>query len=134
MAVDELVHLLLVQVTAQCGLDLGQLGLDCVDSTEERFELRLNAAIAVQFGELREVADASALGDVDGPRIRGLSAEKKLQQSGLTCAVAADQTDAIAVGEAEEHLTQHHLLVVSLGNVVQANPAQASTPVKHGVR
>lgn len=123
LAVDEAVHLLLVDVASERRLDLGQFGLHRPDVPEERLELGGDAAIAVELGELGEVADPSTLGDVHRAGVRRDATQEQLQERGLARPVTAGEAHPVSVGETEEHLAENDFLLVPGGDVVHANPA-----------
>ena len=107
--------------------DLFQFGVEGVHLGEQGVEDRFDRLVAVEFGELGEVADADifvhlhlALGGL-------FLAEDEAQQGGLARAVFADQANAVTFIQAEEGVAKDGFRVVLLGDVVQADQAHAGS-------
>lgn len=106
--------------------DGGEFGLDGADIGEDFFEDLLDGLLGVEFGELGEVADFYAsprVGEFDGAVGGGFAAADEVKEGGFAGAVAADEADAFAGGDAEEDVFEDEAwgIVVFFGDVFEAD-------------
>jgi hypothetical protein len=107
------------------GVDRRQFGFDGRDVGEQAVQHFGDGGVAVQLGELREVAEPGAVLDRDRPGIRRHLALDQLEDGRLPGTVLTDQPDPVTRFQAEEGLPQN--LVVVEPNMDVLQPDQAHT-------
>ena len=80
------------------------------------FDVLADGQVAAQFKFLRQIPDAQSAPPRDLAGIGWLFAAENLQETGLAAAVAPDQTDAVALLNAERDVVKDGVLVVAHGD------------------
>ena len=91
VSLQQAVQVCLVGFPREGVLRLAELTLDRLDVREERPEDFLHRRVAVQLGELREVADTQTVLDIDLPGRRDVAAQDQAKDRRLARSVAPDQ-------------------------------------------
>ena len=91
-----------------------------------------NSFVAGGGALLREIAEVGTAFPLDGAGVGFFLAEDEAEQRGFTCAVRADQSEAIGAGNEEGDLREEFSGAIGLGNIGDGKHRNQTTNTKRG--